>query len=146
MVEDCVVLGHVVSKRGIEVDKAKVEIIEKLLPPTCVKDLQSFLGHVGFHRRFIKDFSKLSKPLSNLLGKDVPFVFDKPCLDAFNELKKRLVSAPIVAPPIGAYLLRSCVMPRILLYVQSSVRRYIISVIYYASKTLDSAHVNYTTT
>ena len=70
MVREGIVLGHVFSDRGIEVDKAKLEIIEKLPPPTCVKELQSCLGHVGFHRRFIKDFSKIAKPLSNLLAKD----------------------------------------------------------------------------
>ena len=91
--------GHIVSNRGIEVDKAKLEIIVKLPPPTCVRELQAFLGHVGFHRRFIKDFSKIAKSLSNLLGKDVPFVFDEDCLKAFNTLKDFLVTDPIVVPP-----------------------------------------------
>jgi hypothetical protein len=53
------VLGHVISERGIEVDKAKVEAVEKLPPPTDIKSLRSFLGHAGFYRRFIKDFSRL---------------------------------------------------------------------------------------
>ena len=76
MVREGIVLGHVVSKRGIEVDRAKLDVIVKLPPPTSVKELQSFLGHVGFHRRFIQDFSKIAKCLSNLLVKDVPFVFN----------------------------------------------------------------------
>jgi len=66
-VQEGVVLGHVVSSRGIEVGKAKVEVIEKLPPPTSIKGLRSFLGHVGFHQRFIKDFSKIAKPLTNCL-------------------------------------------------------------------------------
>jgi hypothetical protein len=70
------VLGHVISERGIEVDKAKVETVEQLPPPTDVKSLRSFLGHVGFCRRFIKDFSKITKPLTHLLQKDVSFDFD----------------------------------------------------------------------
>ena len=67
-------LGHVITARGIEVGKAKVEVIEKLPPPQFVRDVKSFLGHAGFYRRFIKDFSKISKiskPLTNLLVKDV---------------------------------------------------------------------------
>jgi hypothetical protein len=61
------VLGHVISERGIEVDKAKVETVEQLPPPTNVKSFRSFLGHAGFYRRFIKDFSKMNKPLMHLL-------------------------------------------------------------------------------
>ena len=63
MVKEEIVLGHVISKRGIEVDKAKIETVEKLPPPTDIKSLRSFLGHAGFYRRFIKDFSKITKPL-----------------------------------------------------------------------------------
>ncbi|XP_070040597.1 uncharacterized protein [Nicotiana tomentosiformis] len=81
------------------VDKAKVEAIEKLPPPTSVKGIRSFLGHAGFYRRFIKDFSKISSPLCRLLDKDVPFKFDDACLRAFEELKGRLVTAPIIIGP-----------------------------------------------
>jgi hypothetical protein len=76
MVKQGIVLGHVISERGIEVDKAKVEAVEKLPPPMDIKSLRSFLGHAGFYRRFIKDFSKITKPLTNLLQKDVPFDFN----------------------------------------------------------------------
>ncbi|CAA0839978.1 Uncharacterized mitochondrial protein AtMg00860, partial [Striga hermonthica] len=99
MVRSGVVLGHVVSSRGIEVDKAKIDVIEKLPPPTNVKGIRSFLGHAGFYRRFIKDFSKISQPLCRLLANDVPFVFDDACLDAFATLKEKLVTAPIVVAP-----------------------------------------------
>ncbi|PIN21729.1 DNA-directed DNA polymerase [Handroanthus impetiginosus] len=91
-----IVLGHKVSNRGNEVDKAKLKIIEKLRLPTSVKGVHSFLEHAGFYRRFIKDFSKISKSLCNLLEKDIPFKFDDACLDAFNDLKGRLISAPII--------------------------------------------------
>ena len=60
-------LGHKVSKKGIEVDKAKVNLISNLPMPSSVKQVRSFLGHASFHRRFIKDFSKLARPLTNLL-------------------------------------------------------------------------------
>ena len=99
MVTEGIVLGHRISSKGIEVDRAKVEVIEKLPPPTNVKAVRSFLGHVGFYRRFIKDFSKIAKPLSNLLVADVPFIFDSDCLHAFETLKANLTSAPIIAPP-----------------------------------------------
>ena len=69
MVEEGIVLGHKISRKGLEVDRAKIETIEKLPPPTLVKGVRSFLGHAGFYRRFIKDFSKISKPLSKLLEK-----------------------------------------------------------------------------
>jgi len=99
MVHEGIVLGHKISVRGIEVDKAKIDVIEKLPPPMNVKGVRSFLGHVGFYRRFIKDFSKFAKPLSNLLNKDVVFVFNEECVEAFNDLKTRLVSAPVITTP-----------------------------------------------
>jgi hypothetical protein len=98
MAKQGIVLGHVISKRGIEVDKAKVEMVEQLPPPTDVKSLRSFLGHAGFYKRFIKDFSKITKPLTHLLQKNVAFDFDEKCLAAFRTLKSALVSAPIIQP------------------------------------------------
>ncbi|MEX5523345.1 hypothetical protein, partial [Bacillus cereus] len=81
-----IVLGHKLSEQGIEVDKAKIEVIEKLPPPINVKGVRSFLGHAGFYRRFIKDFSKLAKPMTNLLEKEAPFIFDNECLKAFSQI------------------------------------------------------------
>ena len=68
-------------------------------PPLNVNDIQSFLGHVGFYQRFVKDFSKIAKPLSNLSNKDVVFKFDEECMLAFHTLKGRLVSAPVIVAP-----------------------------------------------
>ena len=65
-----------------------------------MKEVRSFLGHAGFYRRFIRDFSKIAKPLSNLLAKDVPFRFSDECLEAFFKLKDALTSASILHPPI----------------------------------------------
>ena len=96
IVKEGIVFGHQISKRGIKVDRAKVETIEKLLPPSLVKGISSFLGHSGFYRRFIKDFSNIAKPLSNLLVQGAPFEFDYQCLQAFLFLKQKMVSAPIV--------------------------------------------------
>jgi len=83
MVKEGIVLGHKIYERGIEVDPTKVEVISKLPPPINVKGVQSFLGHVGFYRRFIQDFSNIVKPLSNLLVKDIKLKFDQVCLEAF---------------------------------------------------------------
>jgi len=99
MVRHGIVLGHEISKKGIEVDRAKVEVIGKLPIPKCVKDILSFLGHAGFYRRFIKNFSKITRPLTNLLVKDVPFTFDDKCLNSWEKLKKELISAPIISAP-----------------------------------------------
>ena len=92
-------LGHLVSERGIEVDRAKIEVIKQLPPPINIKGIRSFLGHAGFYRRFIKDFSHIARPLTNLLAKDVAFEFDDACLKSFEILKKALISTPIIQPP-----------------------------------------------
>jgi hypothetical protein len=84
MVREGIVLGHLVSKRGIEVDRAKIDVIEQLPPPVNVKGIISFLGHAGFYHRFIKDFSFIARPLTRLPAKDVPFEI----------LKKALILAP----------------------------------------------------
>ena len=82
MVKDGIVLGHRISEKGIEVDRAKVEVIKRLPPPISVKCVRSFLGHAGFYRRFIKDFSKIAHPLCKLLEKECKFCFDESCLKA----------------------------------------------------------------
>ncbi|GJU15655.1 reverse transcriptase domain-containing protein [Tanacetum coccineum] len=96
MVKEGIVLGHKISKSGIEVDKAKVDVIAKLPHPTSVKGIRSFLGHVGFYRRFIQDFSKIARPMTHLLEKDTPFIFSKECIESFNILTKKLTEAPIL--------------------------------------------------
>jgi len=88
MVAKGIVMGHKISEHGIEVDKATGEVIEKLPPLANVKGIRSFLGHVGFYRRFVKDFSKIAKPLSNLLNKEVSFHFDKLFYEAFVTLNR----------------------------------------------------------
>ena len=117
MVNEGIILGHKISEHGIEVDKAKVDAIEKMPCPKDIKGIRSFLGHAGFHRRFIKDFSKISRPLTNLLQKDIPFVFDDDCMEAFETPKKALITAPVVQPLIGTCLLRLYVMLVVMLLV-----------------------------
>jgi len=148
MVKKGIGLGHIISRDGIEVDKAKTDLIVNLPPPTCVKEVRSFLGHVGFCRNFIKNFSKIAKPLTTLLAKDVPFHFSEECLVAFTKLKEALTSSTVLHPPVwGA--------PFELL---SDASNYPIGVglgqrvdkkphvIYYTSHTLNDAQLNSTVT
>jgi hypothetical protein len=141
MVKQGIMLGHVISERGIEVDKAKVEMVEQLPPLTYVRSLRSFLGHVGFYRRFIKDYSKITKPLTHLLQKDVAFDFDEKCLAAFRTLKSALVSAPIIQPPDWSQPFK--IMCDARYYAVGAVlgqrKEGRVHAVYYASKTLNEA-------
>ncbi|CAH9092572.1 unnamed protein product [Cuscuta europaea] len=148
MVTEGIVLGHKISSKGIEVDPAKIEVIEKLPPPTSVKGIRSFLGHAGFYRRFIKDFANIAKPLTRLLSKEVEFIFDDACLNSFCKIKKALCSAPVIQPPDWS-------MPFILMCDASDYavgamlgqkQGRCIHAIYYACHTLDDAQQNYATT
>ncbi|KAL1197945.1 putative mitochondrial protein [Cardamine amara subsp. amara] len=89
MIRKGIVLGHKISENGIEVDKAKVDVMMQLQPPKNVKDIGSFLGHAGFYRRFIKDFSKIARPLTRLLCKEQEFNFDF----AFEKFRSYLVGS-----------------------------------------------------
>nr|GEU56195.1 reverse transcriptase domain-containing protein [Tanacetum cinerariifolium] len=148
MCRERIVLGHKILKSIIEVDRVKVDVIAKLPHLTTVKGVRSFLGHVGFYRRFIQDFSKIARPMTHLLEKETPFEFSKECVDAFNTLKKKLTEAPILVVPnwnlpfklmcdasdfaIGAVL------------GQRKTKRF--QPIHYASKTMTEAQIHYTTT
>ncbi|CAM8931903.1 unnamed protein product [Rhodiola kirilowii] len=148
MVTHGIVLRHVVSSEGIEVDKAKIDLMLSLPYPTDQRGVRSFVGHAGFYHRFLKDFSKRALPLSRLLQKDVPFEFTEECKAAFNDLKAALTSAPIIQAPdwtqpfeimcdasdyaVGAVL------------GQRKEKKPV--VIHYASRTLDAAQRNYSTT
>ncbi|GJY98885.1 reverse transcriptase domain-containing protein [Tanacetum coccineum] len=85
--------------KGLEVDKANIDVISKLSPPTNIKGIRSFLGHASFYRRFIKDFSKIDRLLTKLLEKDTPFEFDDECQKAFDLLKEKLTCAPMIISP-----------------------------------------------
>nr|GEV66282.1 hypothetical protein [Tanacetum cinerariifolium] len=99
MVTEGIVLGYKVSCKGLEVDKAKIDVIAKLPPPTNVKAVKSFLGHAEFYHRFIKDFSKISRRMTILLKKDSVFKFNEECNKAFETLKEKFTNAPIMVSP-----------------------------------------------
>ncbi|KAL1549176.1 hypothetical protein AAHA92_17310 [Salvia divinorum] len=148
MVTKGIVLGHVVSERGIQVDQAKVDVIAKLPFPTNQKEIQGFLGHAGFYRRFIKDFARIAQPLTRLLQNEVEFDFNEACKEAFQLLKGKLISAPIIRSPNWNYPYK--VMCDASDYAVGAVLGQKIDgksyVIFYASKTLNQAQKNYDTT
>jgi hypothetical protein len=92
-------LGHVISAGGVLVDPSKVKDVLNWMPPMNASEIQSFLRLVGYYRRFIKDFSKIAKPMTRLLEKNKDFYWTKECQASFEELKKRLTSAPVLILP-----------------------------------------------
>ena len=148
MVTKGVVLGHKISADGLEVDQAKDFIIKTLLPPTTVKGIRSFLKHAGFYRRFVKDFSKISKPLCRLLVKDAKFNFDESCRSAFEETKSILVTAPIMLTPDwnNDFKIMCDASDYAMGAVLGQRTKKIFKAIYYANKTFNEAQENYTTT
>ena len=148
MVKEGIVLGHKISSAGIEVDRVKTKIIEKFPPPTTIKGVRGFLGHAGFYRRFIKKFSLIAKPLTQLLVKDAPFIFNDDCSNAFNRLKEALVSIPIILPPDWAlpFEIMCDASDHTMGAVLGQRKDNKLHVIYYASRTLTEAQLNYTTT
>ncbi|GJT67873.1 reverse transcriptase domain-containing protein [Tanacetum coccineum] len=105
MVKEGIILGHKVLGAGIEVDKAKIEAISKLPYPANVKPIRSFLGHAGFNRRFIKDFSQVARPMTHLLVKDAPFNSSEKCIQAFD--KKELLAVVFAFDKFRQYLVLS---------------------------------------
>ena len=137
-----------ISATGLEVDQAKVSIIRDLMPPTTVKGIRSFLGHAGFYRRFIRDFSKIARPLCRLLEKDTKFHFDESCQKAFEEIKFRLVEAPIMAKPDWnrKFEIMCDASDFAMGAVLGQKDKKVFKAIYYASKTFNEAQENYSTT
>ncbi|GJX88390.1 reverse transcriptase domain-containing protein [Tanacetum coccineum] len=147
MIKEGIVLGHKVSSSGIEVDKTKIEATSKLSYPTNVKAIQRFLGHASFYKRFVKDFSQIARPTTQLLLKDAPFNFSEECIQAFDNLKRELTQAPIMIKPdwslpfkvmcdVSDYAVRAVLGRRIDKHFKP---------IHYAIKTMNEAQENYTT-
>ncbi|XP_073302650.1 uncharacterized protein [Primulina huaijiensis] len=148
MVKSGIVLGHVISEKGIEVDKAKVDVIANLTSPKTVKEVRSFLGHAGFYRRFIKNFSIISKPISNLLTKDTQFEWTQKCENAFKKIINLLITSPILQPPDWSlpFELMCDASDYAIGAVLGQRKEGKPYAIYYASRTLNSAQINYSTT
>jgi hypothetical protein len=95
-IEEVPFLGHIISNGGISVDPAKVSDIMVWNIPSTVTEVQSFLGLAGYYRRFIEGFSKIAKPMTSLLEKGREFKWDEKCQDSFDQIKKRLMSPPVL--------------------------------------------------
>ena len=147
MVTEGIVLGHKIFAAGLEVDQEKV-VVKTLMPPTTIKGIKSFLGHAGFYRKFIKDFSKISRPLCRLLEKDANFDFDESYISAFDEIKSKLVTGPIMLTPDwnNDYEIMCDVNDYVMGVVLGQKTEKIFKAIYYASKTFNEAQENYSTT
>lgn len=148
MVKEGILLGHKIFKHGIKIDKAKIEMTSKLPPYTSVKRVRSFLGPGGFYRKFIKDLSKIVKPLCTLLNKDVPFKFTEECMQDIVTLKEKLILAPIFAAldwflPFKIMCNASDYAIRAVLGQRKNKQ---LHVIYYVSRVLNEAQLNYATT
>jgi hypothetical protein len=92
-------LGHTISSEGISVDPTKVQEVMDWKPPTSVHQVRSFLGLAGYYHRFIPDFSKIAKPMTEILKKEVKFCWDDECDKVFHTLRKLLTTAPVLAQP-----------------------------------------------
>ena len=99
-------LGHVVSAEGIAVDLAKIEAVVNWKAPKSVTEVRSFLGLAGYYRRFVEGFSKIAAPLTTLTRKGKKYEWTPKCEESFQELKKRLTSAPILVLPTSGELLQ----------------------------------------
>ncbi|GJU31495.1 reverse transcriptase domain-containing protein [Tanacetum coccineum] len=143
-----IVLGYKVSEAGLEVDKAKIDVISKLLLPTNIKGIRSFIGHAGFYQRFIKDFLKIAYPLTKLLEKDTPFKFNDECHNAFELLKEKLTCAPVIVSPNWnlPFELMCDVSDFVVGAILGKKDGKKFHPIYFASKTLNAAQQNYTIT
>ncbi|KAL4032854.1 hypothetical protein IC575_005937 [Cucumis melo] len=95
-------LGHVVSKDGVSVDPTKIEGVTSWPRPSTVSEVRSFLGLAGYYRRFVENFSRIATPLTQLTKKGAPFVWSKACEDSFQNLKQKLVTAPVLTVPDGS--------------------------------------------
>ena len=92
-------LGHVISGEGIAVDPSKIQSVTEWLAPTSISEIRGFLGLAGYYWRFIENFSKIAKPIMELLKKDTKFKWTEECEASFQELKKRLTTAPVLILP-----------------------------------------------
>ena len=133
---------------GLEVDQEKVSIIRNLMPPTTIKGIRSFLGHAGFYKRFIRDFSKIARPLCRLLEKDTKFNFDESCQNSFEKIKSILVEAPIMTKQdLNREFEIICDASDFEMgAVLGQKAEKVFKVIYYARKTFNEARGNYSTT
>ena len=148
MMSEGVVLGHFISINGVQVDPSKIKVIKNIPTPVTQKEVQNFLGHAGYYRRFIEIFSKLASPLFSLLMKDVQFVWNEACQTMFVKLKKKMSIAPILRGPDWTlpFHISSDASDTAIGVVLGQQDGQVPYAIYYISKNLAPAELNYTVT
>ena len=141
-------LGHIVSEKGIECDPEKVEAVQNWPVPESITQVRSFLGFAAYYRKFIPNFAEISFPLTNMTRKSVRFSWDESCQQAFETLKQKLVSAPVLAYPLpeGDYILDTGASGHSIGAMLSQVQDGEERVIAYASQVLTGGRQNYCTT
>ena len=141
-------LGHVLSEEGVATDPSKIKAVEEWVVPRNLRQVRSFIGLCSYYRRFIHDFAVVAQPLHFLTRKNVPFCWTDECQQAFEELKRRLVSSPILALPAdeGQYILDTDASAYAIGAVLSQVQEGQEKVISYASRLLSTAERNYNVT
>lgn len=141
-------LGHIITDQGVKPNPDKIEAVERFPTPKTPKDIKSFLGFVSYYRRFISDFSKLAKPLTNLLKKDTPFLWENEQQLAFDALKQKLISAPLLAYPdfSKTFILTTDASNYAIGAILSQGELGKDRPIAYASRTLNKSECNYNTT
>jgi len=143
-----VFLGHVFSEAGIAMQEEKIAAVRDWPPCRNLTEVRAFIGTCGYYRRFVKDFSLIASPLYGLMKKGVDFVWTRKCQEAFEELKQRLISGPILALPVneGTYILDTDASDIGLGAVLSQQQAQEEKVIAYASRTMGKAEQKYETT
>ncbi|KAL0559513.1 hypothetical protein IC582_004126 [Cucumis melo] len=136
-------LGHVVSSEGVSVDPAKIEVVTNWPRPSTVSEIRNFLGLAGYYRRFVEDFSRIASLLTQLTKKETPFVWSPACESSFQELKQKLVTAPVLTVPdgLGSFVIYSDASKKGLDCVLMQQGK----VVAYASRQLKSHEQNYPT-
>ncbi|KAL4153720.1 hypothetical protein QTP88_001553 [Uroleucon formosanum] len=146
--QQCMYLGHIISENGIRPDPEKIKSVLQFPIPTSVKEIKSFLGLSGYYRKFIKSYSLISKPMTNLLRKDVTFNWDTSCQEAFDKLKNILCSEPILRYPdfTKPFIVTTDASGKALGAILSQGEISQDLPIAYASRTLSKCESNYSTT
>ncbi|KAL4125776.1 hypothetical protein QTP88_010016 [Uroleucon formosanum] len=146
--EEVIYLGHKLTEKGVQPDERKIKSVKTFPIPTTVKEIKSFLGLTGYYRNFVPDYGKIAKPITNLLRKGIEFIWTSECQEAFEKLKIILCNEPllqyldfekpfIITCDASNYAV-GCVLSQGVIPADLPIA--------YASRTLNKAEINYSTT
>ncbi|XP_059073534.1 uncharacterized mitochondrial protein AtMg00860-like [Cryptomeria japonica] len=146
MIQEGIVLAHIISRTGLQVDPAKIEVILAHPTPVKQKDVTSFLGHAGYYKRFFKDFSQKVGPLYSLLTKEAEFEWTVACEKSFSQLKETLTQALVLKRPDWSipFHIHTDTSNFAIGAVLGQKQGVLENAIYYISKNLQGQELNYT--